>query len=718
MVNMDCLPSGQPMRGESLYFLFSSVTRIKGVGSALAKSLQRLLPAATALSGESMPTVRDLLFHLPVGLLDRRFTCPLNETPDGVIATFIVHVDEHQPPPSTRRASKKPYRVLCSNDTGEITLVFFHAHTDYIKQALPEGSQRVISGRTEHFEFRLQMSHPDVIAPVSRLAEVQKPEAVYPLTLGLTSRRIAKFIETAFEKLPDLPEWIAPDMVAQHHWPAWKAALQQAHHPLTPEDLQPSSTVRQRLAYDEMLAGQLHLALLRRNMQHQAGQVITGSGKLTDALLKTLPFRLTGGQQKVIQEIFADMRSGRRMGRLLQGDVGSGKTIVALMAMLRTVEQGLQAALMVPTEIIAQQHYETLARLTAPLGIRVSLLTGSVKGKARQTVLEGIGMGSTQIIIGTHALFQEHVAFKDLALVVIDEQHRFGVAQRMALTAKGDAPHLLHMTATPIPRSLTMTLYGDMDCSLLKEKPAERLPITTRVIPLSRYREIMQRLQAALDKGEKVYWICPMIEEKFIEGELELTPENDIAAAETRFTEFRTRFGDMVGLVHGRMKSDARDAEMQRFSRGETRLLVATTVVEVGVDVRDATIIVIEKAERFGLSQLHQLRGRVGRGNKQSACVLLCSDNVGEAGQARLSTLRDNEDGFAIAEADLRIRGGGDLLGSRQSGLPRFIFMELLSHGELLEQARSDALHILQDDPELSTPRGKALSILLQLFEL
>ena len=705
--------SAPHMRADSLNFLFSHISRIKGIGEATARNLQRLLPAPTSLSGETLPLVRDLLFHLPIGLLDRRFTCPLQEAPEGIIATFIVKVDTHQP----AKVRGKPYRVLCSNDTGDITLIFFHSHTDYIKQSLPEGSTRVISGRTERFDFRLQMSHPDVITTVDKLAEIQKPEAVYPLTLGLTSRRIAKYIDAALQKIPELPEWISEDVTKEHNWPSWKSALETVHHPQEEDELNPLSPARTRLAYDEMLAGQLYLAILRSKMQTQAGKKITGNGKLTTALLENLPFKLTQGQLDVAEEIAADMRSGKRMGRLLQGDVGSGKTIVALLSMLRATEHNLQSALMVPTEIIAQQHYETLKKLAAPLGVTITLLTGSIKGKARKDALETIANGESHIIIGTHALFQEHVHFANLALVVIDEQHRFGVAQRQALTGKGNTPHLLHMTATPIPRSLTMTLYGDMDCSILREKPAERLPITTRLIPLSRYRELMERLSAALDRGEKVYWICPLIDEKSIEGELDITPESDIAAAEYRFTEFKARFGDRVSLVHGRMKADARDIEMRRFHSGETRLLVATTVVEVGVDVRDATIIVIEKAERFGLSQLHQLRGRVGRGDKPSACVLLFSDKTSEISKTRLTTLRDSEDGFAIAEADLKIRGGGDLLGSRQSGLPRFIFMDIIEHAQLLNQAREEATLILNQDPKLQTQRGQALQTLLDLFE-
>lgn len=724
------------MRHEILNYLFSAVTRVKGVGGSATAALQRLLPVSQVVSGASIPIIRDLLFHLPVGLLDRRFTCPLMEAPDGVIATFVVKVESHQPPlAGARRYGKKPYKVICSNETGDIALIFFNPKEDYLKQALPVGQMRVISGRTEKFDYRLQMTHPDIITTVDRLAEVQKPEAVYPLTVGMTSRRIAKLVAESLEKTPELPEWISAEMLLDRNWQSWKNSLLAAHNPQAIEDLQPLSPTRMRLAYDEMLANQLHLAILRRKRQHQAGEVITGTGKLTEILLQELPYALTNGQVAVLKEIADDIASGNRMGRLLQGDVGSGKTIVALLSMLRAVEQGLQCALMVPTEIVAGQHYEVISRLVQSLNIDVSLLTGRIKGKERNRVLENLASGKTQIIIGTHALFQEQVEFANLAFIVIDEQHRFGVNQRMALSTKGNAPHVLHMTATPIPRSLTMTIYGDMECSLLKEKPAQRKPITTRVIPLSRYDDIMERLAAALSRGEKAYWICPLIEDNIpspagggLGWGLSFSELNDaplptspllgeeIAAAKLRYTEFKARFGGVVGLVHGQMKGDERDEAMHDFASGRTQLLVATTVVEVGVDVRDATIIVIEKAERFGLSQLHQLRGRVGRGDKASSCVLLCSNNAGEVAQSRLSVLRETEDGFRIAEADLAIRGGGDLLGTRQSGLPRFIFTDLFEHQELLEQARTDIVQFLESDKTMETTRGKGLEVLLQLF--
>lgn len=677
----------------------------------MSESLMRLLPAASARAGGGLPIIRDLLFHLPSSIIDRSQTYPLREAPADVVATFVVTVHDHLPP-ANKRFSKKPYKVVCGNETGDITLVFFHARDEYIKKALPIGEQRVISGKLEKFDFQLQMTHPDVIAPVSQLAEVQKPEAVYPLTAGLTSRRIAKLVEDAIAKMPDLPEW---QKEAQAY--SFKNALLELHHPENQEKLAFDHPARLRLVYDEILAHQLHLAILRSKMQKQAGIVIKGNGSLTEALIKTLPYQFTNGQKQVLSEISADMESGKRMIRLLQGDVGSGKTVVALMAMLKAAEQGLQSALMAPTELISRQHYEVISRQLSKVegAPEVVLLTGSIKGAARKEVLEKIASGKAKIVIGTHALFQEHVEFNNLSLVVIDEQHRFGVAQRMALTQKGNQPHILHMTATPIPRSLTMMIYGDMECSLLKEKPANRKPIATRLIPRNRYEDILTRLQAALDRGEKAYWICPLVEDTTSDT---LNPDQDIAAATARHKEFTKRFGNKVGLVHGRMKADEREREMQKFTSGETKLLVATTVVEVGVDVKDATIMVIEQAERFGLSQLHQLRGRVGRGDKESACVLLYSDTLAApVTTERLAILRETEDGFRIAETDLQMRGGGELLGVRQSGEMRTVIMDFQTHYPLIEKARDEAASILKEDPDLKTPRGEALKILLQLFE-
>lgn len=690
-------------RPESLYYVFSPVTRIKGVGPAVAEHIARLFNR----NAETRPFIRDLLFHLPVGLVDRRVTFPLNEVKDGVIGTFIVTVHDYHAPPNTR-FGKKPFKVMTGNETGDLTLVFFHAQPDYIKRALPIGETRVVSGRVEIFDYHAQMTHPDVIARASELKQVQTVEPVYPLTAGLTNRRLASIIRDAVQGAAALPEWIPPEIVSEHGWQPWKETLALAHAPQEEAELLPQSTHRMRLAFDEIFANQLHLALLRSKMQAKPGRVLKSAGSLREKLMAQLPFALTAGQRAVLTEIDADMASGSRMTRLLQGDVGSGKTVVALLAALTAAENDMQTALMVPTELVAQQHAASLLALLGDMPVNVTLLTGNVKGRQREEALSHIASGQAHIVIGTHALFQEAVTFHDLALIVIDEQHRFGVSQRMALSAKGEAPHLLQMSATPIPRSLTMTLYGDMDCSLLTEKPAERKAVTTRAIPLSRFDEVTERLKKAVENGGKAYWICPLIEEET------LNLHTSVAAAEARFTLFKAMFGPQVALVHGRMKADRREAEMARFASGEARVLVATTVIEVGVDVRDATIIVIEQAERFGLAQLHQLRGRVGRGDQASACVLLYSDNAGEESVTRLMSLRDNEDGFRIAEEDLRQRGGGDLLGTRQSGLPQFYFLDLVLHRQLIADARELASRIARENPSLEGQA--ALQTLLALY--
>lgn len=668
------------MRPTVLNPLFSSVFTLEGVGPKMGKLLARLL-----LGNENAtPTVRDLLFHLPTQLVDRRYSPKIFEAEAGRVCTFQVTVEAHQAP-SHSRYSNRPYRILCTNASGTLTVALFNARPEQIKQQFPIGRECVISGRVEKYEYALQMAHPDIVAPVSDLQSVLRVEPVYPLTDGLTQRRMKQWVNSALLKLPQLPEWLSPEVLASRGLPSFNAAIQAVHSPHEEEDIYPFSKPRMRLALDELLALQLSYARARAKTRAKPGRMAPESQKLVPALLPTLPFALTNGQHLVFQEIEADISSGKRMVRLLQGDVGSGKTIVALMAMLQMAESRLQAALMVPTELVAEQHFNTITALLAPLNMAPVLLTGSVKGKAREEVKAKIESGQAKIIIGTHALFQEHVEFNDLALIVVDEQHRFGVEQRMALAAKGNAPHILHLSATPIPRSMTLMLYGDMDASILKEKPAERKPITTTIAPAARRADLSERLKSAIARGEKAYWICPLIEDMTL-------VDADVAAVESRYKEFQASFGKgVVGLAHGRMKAEARNRAMDQFRAGAVTLLVATTVVEVGVDVRDATIMVIEQAERFGLSQLHQLRGRVGRGDKPSYCVLLLSENATDEARERLKILTETEDGFAIAEADLQARGGGELLGKRQSGLPALHFADLSVHAHLLSPAKAEA---------------------------
>lgn len=682
------------MRPENLYPLFAPVTALAGVGP-------RLAPLVEKIAG---PHVVDLLWHLPYALIDRRFTPKIGDAPAGRIASITLTVDQHLPSGSSRR----PYRVLCSDGTGEITLVFFHAKGDWLEKLLPVGETRIVSGMVEAFNDGRQITHPDHVVPPDRQAEVMTIEPVYPLTAGLPGKVMVKAVRGAVERAPDLPEWLDGAYLRRQGWPTWREALRQAHAPDDEASLSPMTPARQRLAYDELLSNQLALALVRASLRKLSGRAIAGDGHLRKKIIETLPFRLTGAQTRSLAEVDADMAQPSRMLRLLQGDVGSGKTVVALLAMAAAVETGAQAALMAPTEILARQHLATLEGPAAAAGLRLALLTGRDKGKGRQKILDALAAGDIDILIGTHALFQDGVVFRDLALAVIDEQHRFGVHQRLDLAAKGHAVDMLVMTATPIPRTLMLTAYGDMDVSRLDEKPPGRLPIDTRVLPLARLDQVTEGVRRAIKAGAKVYWICPLVDE---------SEKLDLAAVTERHAELLALLGPRVGLVHGRMKGAEKDAAMAAFAGDGLDLLVATTVIEVGVNVPEATVMVIEHAERFGLAQLHQLRGRIGRGDKDSTCLLLYGAPLSENAKARLNILRDSEDGFRIAEEDLKLRGAGELLGTRQSGLPEFRMADLTQHGELLATARDDSRLILETDPELQGPRGKALRTLLYLFE-
>ncbi|TAL04560.1 MAG: ATP-dependent DNA helicase RecG [Rhodospirillaceae bacterium] len=685
------------MRPTALNQLFAPITTVPGIGSRLAKLVARV-------AGER---VVNLLWHLPTGLIDRRYTPKIGDAPPGRICTLTVEVLAHSPPPPRNR--RVPYRVTCGDATGRITLVFFHAKDDYLERMLPVGETRLISGKIELFDGRRQMTHPDHIVPPDQAHQIMRVEPVYPMTEGLSPKVLDKAVTAAVAKTPDLAEWLDPAYLARQGWPTWQSAVRAVHAPKSEADISPLTPARARLAYDELLSNQLALALTRLKARKRRGRSFAGDGHLRAKVLAALPYKLTGAQQRVLDEIGADMASDDRMLRLLQGDVGSGKTVVALLAMLAAVESGAQAALMAPTEILAQQHAETLRPLTAAAGIRLELISGRLKGAAREGLLADVASGQVQIAVGTHALFQKDIEFADLGLAVIDEQHRFGVHQRLELAAKGRGTDVLVMTATPIPRTLALTAYGDMDVSRLDEKPPGRKPVDTRLVSLDRLDETVAAIQRAVSSGAKIYWVCPLIEES------ELI---DLAAAEERFHHLQQTLGESVILVHGRMKAAEKDAAMAAFqSPGGPSVLVATTVIEVGVDVPDATIMLVEHAERFGLAQLHQLRGRVGRGGKAGTCLLLYAPPLTETAKARLSIMRDTEDGFLIAEEDLRLRGSGEVLGTRQSGLPMFRLADIMVHAELLATARDDARLIVNRDPDLATPRGQALRTLLYLFE-
>ncbi len=689
------------MRPAILNPLFAPLASLPGVGPKTGKLFDRLLDR-----GADGARLIDVLFHLPYQTVDRRNRPKIRDAERDAVVLIEARVVEHRPP--SGRYSKGPYRVLVEDDTGDMQLVFFHSNVAWIEKSLPIGETRWISGRLELYEGHLQMTHPDKVLDAAGLARLPPVEPVYFLTEGLYQRNVARAAEEALKRLPALPEWRDPAGLKLRASPSFAEALARLHGPDSPEAIAPTAPARARLAYDELLASQLALMMVRARMKDENGRATTGTGATAEKILAALPFSPTGAQRVALAEIRADMASDKRMLRLLQGDVGSGKTLVALLAMTSAVEAGRQAAMMAPTEILARQHFERLGPLASGAGMRVALLTGRDTAAQRRRTLADLVAGDIDILIGTHAIFQDEVRFRDLALAVVDEQHRFGVHQRLALGEKGSAVDILVMTATPIPRTLVLTYFGDMDVSTLREKPAGRQPIDTRAMPIERIGDVIEALKRAIASGAQVYWVCPLVEE---------SEELDVSAAQDRFENLRQIFGDRVGLVHGQLKGRDKDAAMEAFARGETSVLVATTVIEVGVDVPNATIMVIEHAERFGLAQLHQLRGRVGRGSGKSSCLLLYKAPLGDVASARLAIMRETEDGFRIAEEDLKLRGEGDVLGARQSGSPGFRLADLAIHAGLLPHAREEAAAALRDDPDLRGERGDALRLLLYLFE-
>ena len=689
------------MRPVVLNPLFTPLTTLPGVGARLGALYHKLLAPV-----ERDALVLDLLFHLPSTMVDRRLRSTLADAEPDVLTTFKLRVLSHRPAPQGRR--NMPHKVICEDETGDIELVFFKSAAARVESSLPIGEIRYVSGSFTLYDGHRQMVHPDRIMDEAAFIRAPLIEPVYPQTYGLTSRMIARTVQAALARLPDLPEWNDPTLIKQNNYPTFSESLLQIHHPQRPEDMTDITAARMRLAYDELLASQLALLLVRAQMKKAAGVARTASGTLATRLLATLPYQLTKDQQTACKEIKADLETPERMLRLLQGDVGAGKTVVAMMAMAHVIEAGFQAALMAPTEILARQHFDTLKPLADSIGITVQLLTGRDKGSSRKALLADLAAGRIDVLIGTHALFQDDVVFARLGLAIIDEQHRFGVHQRLALSRKGEAVDVLVMTATPIPRTLVLTYFGDMDVSVLREKPPGRQKIDTRAISLDRLSEVTDAVARALDSHRQVYWICPLVTEN---------DELDLTAVEERFADLANRFGSQVGLLHGQLKPSLKDEAMQLFASGQTRLLVATSVIEVGVDVPNASVMVIEHAERFGLSQLHQLRGRIGRGAAQSTCLLLHKRGAGETAKARIDIMRQSEDGFLIAEEDLKLRGEGDVLGTRQSGMPGFKFALPEKHGDMLATAREDAKLTLNKDPMLVSERGMALRQLLYLFE-
>jgi ATP-dependent DNA helicase RecG len=680
------------MRPEILFPLFAPVTSLKGVGARVAPLLERI----------AGPIVRDVAFLKPHSIV-RRTPASLSAALDGEVMTFEVVIEEHQRP----RSHQQPWRIRVSDPTGWMTLVFFGRFADQLEKRHPVGAKRIVSGKVGDDKFGRQMVHPDYMVDPAQAQEIPELEPIYPATEGLPARRVRTFVLEALERAPELPEWQDAAWKAREHFPAWREALQRLHEPESEADLSPLAVHQRRLAYDELLAHQLAMAQRKAERRREPAARIAAA-EVAERIRADLPFRFTGAQDRALADIRADFAAGERMSRLVQGDVGSGKTVVAMCAMADVAAGGGQSALMAPTEILARQHYETIAQPLADHGIEVVLLTGRDKGKSRAEKLAALASGRAKVAVGTHALFQDDVGFQKLQLAVIDEQHRFGVAERQRLQGKGEATHLIAMSATPIPRTLELTVYGDLDVSRIDEKPPGRTPVATRAVPMTRLAEIEARLRQVVREGAQAFWICPLVSESEV---------TDLAAAERRAADLTERIGPGVGLVHGKLPAAAKDAVMAEFAEGRLSVLVATTVVEVGVNVPNATIMVIEQAERFGLAQLHQLRGRVGRGRQESACVLLYDPPLSEVAQRRLDILRRTDDGFVIAERDLELRGGGDALGLRQSGFPDYVFADPFAHRDLIAAAGDDARLVIARDPDLTSQRGKALRVLQELFD-
>lgn len=698
------------MRPQILNYLFSPITILNGIGPKASNTFKRLLGVKATEESENgsgskkygFCRILDLVFHKPTDVIERIENPHLFDVKDGDVVTVKVTVESHEKPSRKGR----PYRIICYNPSGYITVVFFQFYQDYIDKNFPIGAEIVISGKAERYSGGLQMPHPDYVVRPKDIDKIKKIEAKYPLVAGVSQKFLSKAIDGALQNVPELPEWVDSGLIKQEKWPNWRDSLINLHNPERKDDLEPHSLHIKRLSYDELLANQLSMAIVKRNISYDSGEyhnIDTGANSLRRKLLDLLPFKLTGGQERVLADIDDDLRSNKKMLRLLQGDVGAGKTVVALLSAVSMVQLGKQVAFMAPTSILANQHFEGIKKLlkcdaaerececdSELSNIRVELLTGKVKGKKREKILQDLANGEIDILVGTHAIFQEGVEFKSLSYVVIDEQQRFGVLQRLALAQKGAKPDVLLMSATPIPRTLMLASYGDIDISVLQEKPMNRIPIDTRILPNTRLDEVRSGLQRVIDSGDKVYWVCPLVEESEV---VKMT------AAEDRFLEFQKVFGeDKVALIHGRMKPKEKDKIMEDFANpeGSVKILVATTVIEVGVDVSDATIMVIEHAEHFGLSQLHQLRGRVGRGDKKSYCILVYDKESGYNAGKRLKIMRETNDGFVIAEEDLRLRGSGELLGTQQSGFPGYKFANLLVHYDLLKIASKQARMILE----------------------
>ncbi len=682
-----------------MQFCKSNLTDLPGIGPKIEEALKRL----------NINSPFDLLFHFPSNIVHKRLYPPLFSLKQGDLVILHVRILDIDQPNNPYSSRKKPFTIYCENDSGKVDLIYFSYYPQYLLNWAKKGSELIVIGKVDIFNKLKKIAHPEILNPAKPNIKFDKDEVIYPLTYGIVNKQLQKYIHLSIDSLKDTEEWISPEILKQHSWESFDQSLRKIHQPNQLEQISPYSPEHQRIAYDELLATQLMVNLLRRYKDEHSGRSIIGNGELLKEFLESLPFSLTNGQTLAIKDILEDQKSSKKMSRLLQGDVGSGKTIVAFAAMLNTIESGAQAVLMAPTDVLANQHFLSLEKFCSKLPIKYALLTGKTKTKERKQIMEELENGTLQILVGTHAVFQDKVKFKDLALVVIDEQHRFGVEQRLTLVNKGNEADLLIMSATPIPRSLSLALYGDMDITKITEKPKNRIAIKTSILPKTKINEISQSLEKILKEGGKIYWVCPLVSES------EET-ESKKVSAELRMQELSKIYPGIVGLIHGQLENNLKQDTLNKFIQGDYRILVATTVIEVGVDVPDATVIIIENAETFGLSQLHQLRGRVGRGDKASHCILFYAPPISNISWQRLKILKETDDGFVLAEEDLKLRGSGDIVGTKQSGLPNFKVVDFIAHHQLISVANSQAKEILKEDPLLQLPFNKKYHKLLSIF--
>ena len=681
------------MRPAYLDLLLSPINKLKGVGPKIENIINKL--------GINLNI--HFLWHFPYKIIEKKYYENIHDAPLNQFVTLKIEVIKHYP----SKFRRQPYRVSCLANETAIDIVYFNARHPVIRSILPHKSFKMISGKLEFFKNKFQITHPSNIENVTDIQLLREKEPVYSLTAGLNMKTFIKLSNQVLDSIPNLKEWIEERLLLKYNFISWKEAIEKLHNPEIEDTYSEKNIFRRRLAFDELLAHQLAICIIRTIDNKKISVVFKNNNKLKNDLIKNLEFKLTNSQINVVDEIQKDLVSNKQMIRLLQGDVGSGKTIVALISMLTVIESGYQVTLMAPTSILAYQHYENISKLILNLPIEIDILTGKDKGKKRIEKLDRIKDGKTQIIIGTHALIQEGVNFKKLGLSVIDEQHRFGVYQRMAFNYKGFRPSILVMSATPIPRTLTLAAYGDMDESRLIEKPIGRKPIKTTSLTLKKEKNLIERIKKKINNSnDKFFWVCPLIEE---------SQELDLKAATDRYIALNKIFKNKVMLIHGQLSEKDKELTMEKFKNEDYRILVATTVIEVGIDIKSATTIIIEHAERFGLAQLHQLRGRVGRNDEESYCILLHKENINDTAKKRLDIMTNTNDGFLIAEEDLKIRGPGEVLGKRQSGLPSFNIADLSYDGDLLEEAKLYAENIISYDPQLN--QNKNLKDLLYIHE-